>query len=449
METIILQKGRDLKLKGAALKQIISLASAARIAIRLADFRGLKPKLDVQENDVIKVGSPILSDKNNPTIKIVSPVSGKVIAIVRGEKRVLLQIIIESDRRQETLGLHKFSVEEIKKMARHDAIQQLLDGGMWPAIRQRPFSRLANPSDHPKSIFVQGMNSEPLAPDFDFLLQGQEGLFQAGLEVLRRLTDGEVHLCISDKATSPALTQSQNVRIHRFAGPHPTGNVSTHIHFIDPIKKGDIVWYISAPDVLRGAALFLNGSYSGERVVALTGEGADNRVYVKTLVGSSIHDVMGGKLKGDMRYISGSVFNGTNAGQNGFLGFYDSQITVIPEGGERHFLGWLTPGWKAYSFSKTFLSSFFPEKEISLDTDAKGSERAIVLNDSYDRYVALDILTFFLIRAIYSGDIEEAEKLGILECDEEDFALCSFADPSKLDIGGIIRQGLDEIEREG
>ncbi len=449
MDTIQIRKGRDIKLKGAALKQIAQGLLPKTVAVQPSDFRGIKPRPAVKPDDLVKVGSPLLTDKFNPDIKVVSSVSGRVVAVNRGEKRVLLQIVVEADGRQEFIRFRQFSSGEIANISREQAIAHLLEGGLWPTIRQRPFSKIANPHTTPKSIFIQAMNTEPLALDIDFILQDKEAEFQTGLNILRLLTQGDVHLCISEKAQSKVLTKIQGVKIHRFAGPHPAGNVSTHIHYVDPIHKGDIVWYIGAQDVLRVASLFLNGVYPNERYVAVTGEGAENRVYLKMVVGASISSFLNNRLKENMRYISGSILNGTNVGMNGYLSYYDTQLTVIPEGGQRHFLGWLVPGFDKYSFSKTFVSSFLPQKETSLDTDKQGSDRAIVLNSIYDQYVSLDIMTFFLLRAVISGDIEEAEKLGILECDEEDFALCTFACPSKTDVGGIIRNGLDLIEKEG
>jgi len=263
------------------------------------------------------------------------------------------------------------------------------------------------------------------------------------------LTDGEVHVCTAADVKSKALMGSQNVKYHRFSGPHPSGNVSTHIQNIDPIKKGDVIWYIEAQDVLRVADLFQKGEYPTERIVALTGEGVQKRVYAKTIVGTSLNSLLEGSRLESMRCLTGSILTGREVTANGFLGFYDSQITVIPEGGQRKLLGWLMPGFNYYTFSHTFASAFFPKKEYSLDTDENGAGRAIVLNHIYDSVVSLDVLTYFLIKAIIAGDIEEAEKLGILECDEEDFALCTFACPSKIDVGGIIREGLEIIEKEG
>ena len=449
MAVVRIKKGRDIKLKGAAEKKVVEFPLPQRIGIYPSDFRGLKPSLTVKPGDFVKVGTPIFTDKIIPEIKVVSPVSGRVAAINRGEKRVLLDIVLEADSRQEVEVFSLFTKTEIPGLSREVVKETLLKGGLWPAIRQRPFSKVAHPQDSPKAIFIHAMNTEPLALDIDYILQNRSEEFQTGLNIIRKLSDGPVHLCAAANVQSRVLTEALDVQIHLFEGPHPTGNVSTHIHSIDPIKKGGIVWYIEAQDVLRIASLFLKGVYPAERIAAITGEGAQNRVYAKTILGAPLSLLLQGSNLQGMRCISGSILTGKNVGPGGFIGFYDSQITVIPEGGKRKFLGWLVPGFNSYSFSKTFVSSFLKEKEAALDTDKHGSDRAIVLNHVYDQYVPLNIMTFFLLRAVIGGDIEEAEKLGILECDEEDFALCTFACPSKTDVGGVIRQGLDMIEKEG
>ena len=400
MANFQIKKGRNLPLKGEAQKNTVQLPIPIQAAIQPSDLRGLKPRLALQEGDLVKVGTPILTDKTLPEIKVASPVSGKIVAINRGEKRVLLSIVIEADGKQESEIFPKFTEQQIKNISKEDVVKILLDGGLWPIIRQRPFSKIANPQETPKSIFIHAMNTEPLAADVDFILRDKEKEFQVGLNVIKRLTTGNVHLCVSPNAKSEALTKSQNVQIQQFSGPHPTGNVSIHIHYIDPINKGEIVWYVEAQDVLRIAELFLNGRHSAERVVAITGEGARNRFYAKTVVGAPVLSLLKDSNLEGMRCISGSVLAGESVGKNGFVRFYDSQITVIPEGGRREFLGWLSPGLKKYSFSRTFLSSFLPEREASLDTDTHGSDRTIVLNYIYDDLVPLDILTFFLFKAV-------------------------------------------------
>ncbi|HBO98171.1 MAG TPA: NADH:ubiquinone reductase (Na(+)-transporting) subunit A [Candidatus Omnitrophica bacterium] len=450
MATFQIKQGRDIKLKGAAPKEIVTLSLPRQVAVVPSDFKGIKASLCVKVNDAVKVGTPLFEDKHCPEIRIVSPVSGRVAAIDRGEKRFLEDIVVESDGRDEAVAFRKFSASEISGLSKEDVEKTLLQSGLWPVLRQRPFSKVAHPHEPPKSIFVHAMNTEPLAPDVDFILQGKEEQFQAGLNVLRRLTKGKVYLCAKHGSRSKALTQARDVETHYFAGPHPAGNVSTHIHYLDPIHKGDHVWYVEAQDVARAGSLFLEGVYSPERVVAVTGEGAGRKFYAKTIVGAPVSLLLKGSGLEGMRCVSGSVLAGREVGKDGYLSFYDSQLTVIPAGGKRTFLGWLSPGSDKYTFSRTFVSSFLPpRKEVSLTTDKHGSDRAIVLNHIYDPLVPLDIMVYFLLKAVISEDIEEAERLGILECDEEDFALCSFACPSKTDVGGIIREGLELIEREG
>ncbi|MFA5088617.1 MAG: Na(+)-translocating NADH-quinone reductase subunit A [Candidatus Omnitrophota bacterium] len=449
MNVIHIRKGKDLRLKGAAEKRIEETVPPQTVAILPLDFRGVIPRLLIQPGQTVKVGTPLFEDHNVPEIKIVSPASGEIVAIRRGDKRVLQEIIIKTDGKQGLERFREFDASAIKNCSREDIIQVLLRGGVWPCLRQRPFSKIANPQDRPKCIFVQAMNTEPLALDVDVLLRDRDAEFQLGLEIIKKLTAGEIHLCFSSTAKSTALTHAPGVVRHLFSGPHPAGNVSTHIHYIDPIKKGDIVWYLQAEDVLRIARLFREGLFSPEKVVAVTGEGVSRRVYKKTIIGASLADIIPGSPPGGLRYISGSVLRGENVGREGFLHFYDSQVTVIPEGGKREFLGWLSFGIKKFSLTRTLASSFFPSsRELSLDTDNHGSKRSIILNDIYDPYVPLDILVYFLVRAILSGDLEEAERLGLLECAEEDFSLCSFVCPSKVDIAEILRRGLAAAEKD-
>jgi Na+-transporting NADH:ubiquinone oxidoreductase subunit A len=448
--TFSIKKGKNIRLKGVAKKEIIAVSFPKHVAVQPSDFNGLNLRLAVKAGDSVKVGTTILSDKANSEICIASPASGKVTAINRGSRRALLSVVIELDGRQETEAFQTFKEEQIESLSSAEVTSVLLKGHLWPVIRQRPFSKVADPKAKPKSIFIHAMNTEPLALDIDGILQNKEKEFQAGLMILKKLTDGDVNLCVSDRAKAKVLTQAQGVKIHSFSGAHPAGNVSTHIHCVDPINKGDHIWYVEAQDVLRVASLFFKGVYPVERIVAVTGEGArGHQVYAKTIVGAPLSVLLEENIPEQMRYLSGSVLTGKDVGVHGFLRFYDTQVTILPEGGKRELLGWLSPGMNKYTFSKTFVSSFLPGREASLDSDKHGSDRAIVLNNIYDLLVPLDIMTYFLLKAVLSENIEEAEELGILECDEEDFALCTFACPSKTDVGGIIKQGLDLIEKEG
>jgi len=449
MGTFYIKKGKDIKLKGAAEAKVVELSLPAKVAVQPPDFRGLKLRLAVKEGFAVKRGTTLLTDKVNPDIKILSPIAGRVSAIVRGDKRALLRVVVEAGSNQDVEIFQIYRKEEISNLPCTELKKALLDGGVWCALRQRPFSKVANPQDTPKAIFVHAMSTEPLALDIDVALEGQEELFQAGLNALSRLTDGKVHLCTKAGVKSKALTQAKNVDMHRFSGPHPAGNVSTHINLIAPLNKGDLVWYVEAQDVLNIAKLLTQGTYPNERIVALTGEGVAKAVYAKTIIGAPLSLLLQGSNLMGRRCLSGSILAGKNVGADGYVCFYDSQVTVIAEGGKREFLGWLSPGFKKYTFSRTFLSALTPQENVSLDTDEHGGHRAIVLNNLFDSYVALDIYTFFLLKAILAEDLDEAEQLGILECDEEDFALASFACPSKTNVGEIIRQGLDMIEKEG
>lgn len=447
---ITITRGRDIPLAGAAQPKIVATPLPETVAVQPVDFRGVRPKPLVHEGDAVEVGTPVILDKNRDGVVWVSPASGTVKAVVRGEKRALLAVVIACDGKQTARQGNIVAPDEIASLSPSDIITRLKEFGLWPALRQRPFSHVADPNVRPKSIFVQAMNTEPLALDHDLIVGlDQIETFQTGLDLLKKLSDGNVFVCVSARSRSEVWNRLKRVHVERFDGPHPAGCVSTHIHHLDPIRKGDVVWYVHCQDVLRLARVFLQGRYDPSTVVAVTGPGVpeNERVVKQTVVGAPAAFLAGGVHDG-MRYISGSVLSGRDVGPDGHLGYFHTQLTVLPRGGRREFLGWLKPGFDKFSFSRMFLSALRRPAEVVLDTDLNGSERAIVLNDVYDRYVALDIMTFFLIKAILAGDIDEAERLGILECDEEDFALCSFACPSKTDVGGIIRRGLDMIYEE-
>ncbi len=449
MKMIPIKKGRSIKILGKAEKISEEALPVCLAAIQPADFQGFRPRVLVQEGDAVCVGTPILEHKEDPRIKIVSPVSGLVSVIQRGQKRLLEAVVIQSDGKQACQQHTKFSASSFPQLNRQQVIEHLLSTGCWAFIRQRPFQRIPCPDIQPKAIFIQAINTEPLAADPEFFLKGREEEFQQGIDILSKLTEGRIYLCCFAGAKSKALIEVKQAQVYGFKGPHPAGNVGTHIHYIDPIQKGETVWYLDVQAVIAIAKGFKEGTFVPERMVAVTGERAEQKVYRKTLLGASVGDIAGNASYKGTCVITGSVLSGREVGEKGFLGFYDSQLTLFPQGGKREFLGWMLPGWNKYSFSRTVLSALRTRDHFSLDSDEHGSHRSIVFNDWYDRYVALDVLTFFLIKAILVGEIDEMEGLGILECAPEDFALCSFACPSKTDVCGIIQQGLDLIEREG
>jgi len=451
MNIIRIHKGRDIRLPGSAERKKVSLALPSTVAVQPFDFYGLRLRPVVKAGDSVKVGSPLLEHKDDRRVKIVSPASGTVAGIMRGEKRSLSAVTVLCDGKQDALSFPKISAAEIKNFSPDSLVERMLVAGVWPCLRQRPFSKIVDPGRRPKAIFVQAHMTDPLSPDLDFVLEGREARFHQGLEILKRLTPGNVFVCCSPAARSRAIREAKGVSVVGFAGPHPAGNISTFIHHLDPVGKGDLVWYIGAEDVCRVADLILEGRFIPRRTIAVTGEGAPARFYGETILGAPLRHLFPGPQPAGLRYISGSVLRGTDAGLDGYVCFYDQQVTALPQGGNREFLGWIRPGGNKYSFSRTFFSSF-PRRAaapVSLDTGMHGSRRAIVLPHLYDDYVALDVLTYFLVRAITAGDMEEALRLGLLECAQEDFALCSFACASKFDVGRVIQQGLTRLEKEG
>ena len=442
----IIKKGLDIKLLGEAEKTIVDL-NAEKFAVKPPDFIGCFPKVIVKEGDDVKAGTPLYFDKYRDNIIFTSPVSGKVEAIKRGPKRRLLEIIIDSDGKNEAIDFGSSKINSLKK---DEIVEKMLKSGVWPVLRQRPYSVIANPNETPKAIFVAAYDTSPLAPDFDLIVHGQGDEFQAGLDVLTKLTEGIVHLNVdANRTTSKVFLNSKNVQINTFSGPHPSGNVSVHISKVDPINKGDIVWYLYPQDVLTIGKLFLEGKYDSSRVIALAGSEVKNPKYYKTFVGASITNMVADNTsKGDNRFISGTVLTGEKIEKDGFVGFYDSIVTVIPEGNHHEFFGWLLPGFGKFSFSKTFPAWLTPNKKYKVDTNLHGGVRAYVMTGKFEKVFPFDIYPLQLIKAVLVEDIDLMENLGIYEIDHEDFALCEVIDTSKTEIQSIIRKGLDMMRQE-
>lgn len=447
MSTIYsIKKGLDIKLLGKAEKTVVDLNSRL-YAVKPNDFIGCFPKMLVKVGDEVKSGSPLFFDKYRDEIYFTSPVSGKVLDIRRGEKRKILEVVVESDGKNESLDFGKSDIAALK---REDIIEKMLKSGVWPVLRQRPYSTVAKSADVPKAIFVSAFDSAPLAPDFDFFLHGFGKEFQAGLDVLTKLTSGKVHLNVHKKKTfSKEFLEAKNVQVNTFQGPHPSGNVSVHISRLDPLNKGEVVWYLNAQDVLTIGRLFLNGEYDASCMIALTGSEVKSPRYYKTHKGASITAMVQDNVKeGNLRYISGNVLTGSVIEKDGFVGFYNSQITVIPEGDYYEFMGWLAPGFSKFSISKTFPSFLFPDKKYRLDSNIHGGPRAFVATGIFEKVFPFDIYPMQLIKAILVQDIDLMENLGIYEVDEEDFALCEVVDVSKTEIQKIVREGLDLMRKE-
>ncbi|NOX46835.1 MAG: Na(+)-translocating NADH-quinone reductase subunit A [Chlorobi bacterium] len=443
---IKIKNGLDIKLVGKA-ENKVSDHSSADFAIKPPDFTGVFPKLFVKPGDTIKAGTPLFFDKYRDNIVFSSPVSGKVVEVRRGAKRKMLEVRIESDGKQDYVD---FGKADPGKLSKDEVTEKLLKSGVWANIRQRPYSVIANPGHNPKAIFISAFDSAPLAIDMDFVLDKEASAFQAGIDALKKLTDGKIHLNIKAGQTkSAAFLNAKNVEINSFSGKHPAGNVGVQIHHIDPINKGDVVWYVHPQAVVAIGKLFQEGKYDANRIVALAGSEVKNPQYYKVLAGISLNGLFNGKTTdGDLRYISGNVLSGTSVGKDGYLGFYDYQLSVIPEGNYHEFLGWAMPRFKNFSFSKSFFSWLTPNKEYRLDTNLNGGHRAFVLTGEYEKVFPFDIYPMQLLKAIMVKDIDKMENLGIYEVDEEDFALCEFIDVSKTEMQSIVREGLDFIRKE-
>jgi Na+-transporting NADH:ubiquinone oxidoreductase subunit A len=442
----LIKKGLDIKLLGDSEKTIVDY-HAKRFAIKPTDFIGVFPKMMVAEGDVVKAGTPLFYDKNRNNLIFTSPVSGKVTTLKRGAKRKLLEVIVESDGQNESVS---FDVSKVDKMDRKEIVEKLLQSGIWPMIRQRPYSTIANPEEKPKAIFIPAYDSSPLAPDNDLIVHGQGDEFQAGLDIIAKLTDGIVHLNVDKKnTTSKVFLNSKGVQINTFSGPHPSGNVSVQVSRLDPMNKGDVIWYLYPQDVLAIGRFFLRGKPDFTRVVALAGSEVLKPKYFKTILGASIDKMVGGNVtSGDNRYISGNVLTGEKIEKDGFIGFYQSLITVIPEGNYAEFFGWLLPGFNKFSFSKTFTAWLTPNRKYRLDTNLHGGHRALVMTGKYEKVFPFDIYPMTLLKAIMVEDIDAMENLGIYEIDAEDFALCEVIDTSKTEMQAIVRKGLELMRQE-
>lgn len=444
---IKLQRGLDIKIEGSSQKVLMPAKESLLYGVKPVDFPGLTPKLLVKVGDRVLAGSPLFQDKLRPDILFTSPVSGIVSLVERSDKRRVMEVVVERSGEEYV----DFGREEISSISRDKIISKLLSSGLWPAVRQRPYHVVANPTDEPKAIFISGFDSSPLAPDYNFVMDNsQADLFQSGLDVIAKLTSGTLHLVLNGKETpSKVLSEAKNVEISYFQGPHPAGNVGVQIHHLDPINKGEVVWFVNLQDVIAIGRLFEEGIYKPERVVALAGSEVVATGYYKMLSGASILPLVDGNSKVDnVRYISGNVLTGAKIEKTGYLGYYDSLVTVIPEGNYYEMFGWITPGLDKYSFSRTFMSMVCPKKRFRLDTNLHGGERAFVVTGQYEKVVPMDIYPMQLFKAILAEDVELMEQLGIYEVAEEDFALCEFICPSKVEIQSIIRSGIDMMISE-
>jgi len=448
---IRLKKGFDINLLGKASLKLSSADQPETFVIKPTDFNGVyMPKVMVNEGDLVKAGSPLFHDKKNESIVFTAPVSGEVVEIKRGEKRKLLEVKILADRSVEYIPFTKYSVSDIANLTREQAQREILKSGAWLNLVQRPFGVVADPAETPKSIFISGFDSHPLAPDYNFLFKGQEQFFQAGIDILKKFTAGPIHLNVHTKKEIGAIfSQVQGVELNKFSGPHPCGCVGVQIHHIDPLGKSDVVWTINPYGVIQIGKLFLNGIYDASKLIAVAGSELKDPQYVKTYIGASVKKMVQNNLKQEnVRIISGNVLTGTNIGKEGHIGFFDQLVSVIPEGNEYEFLGWITPSATKLSFSRAWgLFSFMNyNKEYILDTNTKGEPRAFVQTGVFEKVTPMDLLPTHLLKAIIAEDYDDMEALGIYEVVEEDLALCEFVDVSKHNVQAILREGIELMQ---
>lgn len=441
-----IKRGTDIKLAGEAEKILADASYSETIAIKPTDFLGLTPKMLVKAGDEVKAGTPIFYDKNNEKVKFVSPVSGEIAEIKRGEKRRILEVVIIADKE---IKYDNLELVDDNTASREDLISALCNSGLWPFIMQRPYSVVANPSDKPRAIFISAFDSAPLAADNDLILHSHGELFQKGLDIVNKLTEGKVHLTINGKAKADeAFLNAKGVELHSISGPHPAGNVGVQIHHIAPINKGEVVWTLKPQDVLTIGKVFESKKFDASRVVAVAGSQMKSPKYMRTIMGTNTKVLFNELKEGATRFISGNVLSGDKINKDGYLGFYDYEVTAIPEGGEPQIFGWITPNPNKFSISRALPAWLMPNKKYNLTADMNGEERPFVVSEEYDKVFPFDIYPVQLIKSIMIEDIEMMENLGIYEVAPEDFALCETVCTSKIPVQTIVREGLEKLRIE-
>lgn len=446
---IRLKKGLDIPISGEPELDLFEESPPKTVAVLGGDYVDMKPSMIVAVGDTVKLGQTIFKDKKIEGVVFTAPGAGRIIAINRGERRILQSVVIELDDTAGEVEFPKYSSDKLLNIDRQKVVENLVTSGMWTAFRTRPFSKTPEIDSVPHSIFVTAMDTNPLAADPTPLIWQESEAWLDGLRVLTRLTEGDVNVCAADGKALPIL---QEVKTQLFSGPHPAGLAGTHIHFIDPVGPGKTVWHLGYQDVIAIGKLFTTGRLATERFIALGGPMAKRPCILKTRIGACLSEVLSGKiLKGDVRIVSGSVLSGFKAeGPLSFLGRFHNQITAIAEGSKRELLGWLGLGLNKFSAKPVYLSAFCRKgKKFALNTLLGGSHRAIFPTGAFDEVMPLDILPTYLVRAMAVMDTDEAQALGCLELDEEDLALLSFVDCGKNDFGFMLREVLTLIEKEG
>jgi len=443
-----IRRGLDLPITGAPEQVIHDGPALKTVAVLGPDYHGMKPTMEVAEGDSVKLGQLLFTDKKTEGVRYTAPAAGRVVAINRGARRVLQSVVIEIEG-DEAEQFASYSAEQLGSLSREQVVENLVESGLWAALRTRPYSKVPSPQAQPAAIFINAMDTNPLAADPAVIIAEQRDAFSQGVEILSRLAD-TTYVCTAPDADIP-VPSAGNIRRETFAGPHPAGLSGTHVHFLSPVKAGRSVFTIGYQDVIAVGKLFATGKLFTDRVVSLAGPRVGKPRLLRTRLGASLDELTAGELQGsDNRVISGSVFGGaTAAGPLGYLGRYHNQVTVLEEGRERPFLHYMRAGNKRFSILPIYLSRLFKNKRFNFTTSTNGSERALMPIGTYERVMPLDVLPTQLLRALIVGDTATAQKLGVLELDEEDLALCTFVCPGKYEYGPILRDNLTRIEKEG
>ncbi|NIR29764.1 MAG: Na(+)-translocating NADH-quinone reductase subunit A [Gammaproteobacteria bacterium] len=455
MTLIRIKKGLDLPIAGEPEQVIDEGPSITSVALLGPDYVGMKPTMLVSAGDRVKLGQALFTDKKNSGVTYTAPGAGTVAAINRGARRALQSVVIALDESHDgedrEVAFDSWTRGELSSLDGERVRENLVASGLWTALRGRPYSKVPRLDDQARSIFVTAMDSNPLAARPDVVIEPQAQNFLDGLTVLARLTDGAVFVCKHPEAQIP-IPEHERIRVASFSGPHPAGLAGTHIHFLDPVSAGRAVWHINYQDVIAIGALFTTGRLRVERIVALAGPVVRRPRLIRTRLGANTEELVAGELEHvQCRIVSGSVLSGRAAHDwASYLGRYAAQVSVIAEGRQRRFLGWMAPGRDQYSATNVFVSSAQRNgRRFALTTSQNGSPRAMVPIGIYEEVMPLDILPTQLLRALLVRDTDTAQALGCLELDEEDLALCSFVCPSKYDYGPVLRANLEQIEREG
>lgn len=444
---ITIKKGLDVPVNGAPQQVIHDGQTIKTVAALGEEFVGMRPTMHCKVGDRVKKGQALFEDKKNPGVKFTAPAAGVVTEINRGEKRVLQSVVIEIDGdEQETFA--SYTADQLSTVAREAVVENLVNSGLWTALRTRPYSKIPAIDATPKAIFVSAMDTNPLAGDPAVIINEQSEAFKNGLTVLSRLTEGEVFV---SKAPGADIPVEGNVVVNEFAGKHPAGLVGTHIHFLKAVNAENVVWHLNYQDVIAFGKLFTTGELDASRVVSLAGPAAKNPRLVRTTMGANISELTAGETtEGEVRAVSGSLLQGHTAQSvHAYLGRYHVQVSLLLEGREKEFIGYMMPGANKFSVTRAYLSHFSPSKLFNMTTTTNGSSRAMVPIGNFERVMPLDILPTLLLRDLCAGDTDSAQQLGALELDEEDLALCTFVCPGKTDYGVLLRDCLTTIEKEG